>query len=180
MVYRTRGRKCHFINGHNGHIGKVNSANYDCLGKLLTQQLGDSYFAIGTDAGVTSFNSQTDSGFKELKVKNQNDLTSLAAKTEQEYYYVDFGAASVDDTWNSIISDKQRMTSLNVTVVTTAKAFYTIQAKRVSNEVINPIASLVSKHYKDKNGKQTIYHAIIAKYGQKRGLNLYNHIKNSF
>lgn len=113
-------------------------------------------------------------------MKNQNDLTSLAAKTEQEYYYVDFGAASVDDTWNSIISDKQRMTSLNVTVVTTAKAFYTIQAKRVSNEVINPIASLVSKHYKDKNGKQTIYHAIIAKYGQKRGLNLYNHIKNSF
>lgn len=124
-----------FINGHNGHIGKVNTANYDCLGKLLTQQLGDSYFAIGTDAGVTSFNSQTDSGFKELKVKNQNDLTALAAKIEQEYYYVDFGTASVDDTWNSIISDTQRMTSLNVTVVTTAKAFYTIQA--IPNKMFN-------------------------------------------
>lgn len=49
-----------------------------------------------------------------------------------------------------------------------------------ANDIINPIASLVSKHHKEQNGKQTIYRAIIAKYGQKRGLNIYNHIKNSF
>jgi erythromycin esterase len=117
-----------FINGHNGHIGKVNSANYDCLGGLLAQQLGDSYFAIGTDAGVTSFNSQTDDGFEELTVENQNALTTLAGRTEQDYYYIDLEEAAADDGWDSILSDKQRMTSMNVTVMTAAKAFYTINA----------------------------------------------------
>lgn len=117
-----------FINGHNGHIGKVNSANYDCLGGLLAQQLGDGYFAIGTDAGITSFNSQTDDGFEELTVENQNALTALAGRTEQDYYYIDFEAAAADDGWNSILSDKQRMTSMNVTVMTAAKVFYTINA----------------------------------------------------
>lgn len=75
-----------FINGHNGHIGKVDSAAYDCLGRLLAQQMGDGYFAIGTDAGITSFNSQTDDGFEELRVENQNALTALAGKTEQGCY----------------------------------------------------------------------------------------------
>lgn len=117
-----------FINGHNGHIGKVNSINYDCLGKLLEQQLGVGYFAIGTDAGVTSFNSQTDDGFEELKVENQNALTELAGKTEQDYYYIDFKTAAADDGWKEILSQKQRMTSLNVSVVTASKAFYTIKA----------------------------------------------------
>lgn len=117
-----------FINGHNGHIGKVNSTSYDCLGKLLAQQLGDGYFAIGTDAEVTSFNSQTDDGFEELRVENQNALTALAANAKQEFYYIDFETAAADNGWNNIISEKQRMTSLNVTVVTTMKAFYTIQA----------------------------------------------------
>lgn len=117
-----------FINGHNGHIGKVNSANYDCLGSLLAQQLGDGYFAIGTDAEITSFNSQTDDGFEELRVENQNALTELAAGTEQGFYYIDFGTAAADSGWNRVLSEKQRMTSLNVAVVTAMKAFYTIQA----------------------------------------------------
>lgn len=117
-----------FINGHNGHIGKVNSAAYDCLGRLLAQQMGGRYFAIGTDAVITSFNSQMDDGFEELRVENQNALTALAGKTEQGCYYIDVEAAAEDDGWNSILSDKQRMTSLNVSVVTAAKAFYTIKA----------------------------------------------------
>lgn len=117
-----------FINGHNGHIGKVNSTSYDCLGRLLAQQMGDGYFAIGTDAEVTSFNSQMDDGFEELTVKNQNSFTVLIANAEQNFYYIDFGTAAADNGWNRILSEKQGMTSLNVSVVTTMKAFYTIQA----------------------------------------------------
>ena len=94
----------------------------------MTQQLGDGYFAIGTDAEVTSFNSQTDDGFEDLRVENQNALTVLAANAKQDFYYIDFETAAADNGWNNIISEKQRMTSLNVTVVTTMKAFYTIQA----------------------------------------------------
>ncbi|MDE6622237.1 MAG: erythromycin esterase family protein [Lachnospiraceae bacterium] len=115
-----------FINGHNGHIGKVNcTPNYDCLGRLLAQELGEGYFAIGTDAEVTSFNSQTDDGFEELRVENQNFLNALTGELAQNYYYIDFSAASADDRWSKIISDKQRITSLNVTAMTATKAFYT-------------------------------------------------------
>lgn len=49
-----------------------------------------------------------------------------------------------------------------------------------TTDIINHVASLVSKNYKEKNGKQTVYRAIIAKYGQKQGLNIYNHIKKHF
>lgn len=45
------------------------------------------------------------------------------------------------------------------------------------NEIISYVASLVAKHHNEKNSKQTIYRLIISKYGQKKGLNIYNHIK---
>lgn len=116
-----------FINGHNGHVGKVSTASYDCLGKLLAEELGDGYFVIGTDAEVTVFNSQTDDGFEEVKVENQNSLNALTGKFAQDYYYIDFSAAAEDDSWNQMISDKQRITSLNVGGPTFMKAFYTIE-----------------------------------------------------
>lgn len=43
--------------------------------------------------------------------------------------------------------------------------------------VINYVASTVVKNKDAQNGKQTIYRSIISKYGQKRGLNIYNHIR---
>lgn len=46
-----------------------------------------------------------------------------------------------------------------------------------NNEIISYVASSCAKHYNGKNAKQTIYKAIVAKYGQKQGLNIYNHIK---
>lgn len=49
-----------------------------------------------------------------------------------------------------------------------------------SNDIITYIISLTSKHKNEKNFKQTIYRAIVAKYGQNQGLNIYNHIKNIY
>jgi len=46
-----------------------------------------------------------------------------------------------------------------------------------SNDAINYVASTVVKNLGQKNGKQQIYRTIIAKYGQNKGLNIYNHIK---
>lgn len=46
-----------------------------------------------------------------------------------------------------------------------------------SNDVINYVASTVVKNLGQKNGKQQTYRTVIAKYGQNRGLNIYNHIK---
>lgn len=70
--------------------------------------------------------------------------------------------------------------STNTTTLINSKVQKLLSTAGFSNDIINPIASLVSKHHKEKNGKQTVYRSIVAKYGQKRGLNIYNHIKNSF
>ncbi len=48
-----------------------------------------------------------------------------------------------------------------------------------ANDVVNHVASLVCKHHDERNAKQLIYRAIISKYGQNQGLNIYNHIKKS-
>ena len=47
----SRGNECIFITGHNGHIQKVHDYGKDgkAMGALLTNELGDAYFAIGTD-----------------------------------------------------------------------------------------------------------------------------------
>ena len=44
-------------------------------------------------------------------------------------------------------------------------------------DIANYVASTVVKNVGEKNGKQQIYRAIISKYGQNKGLNIYNHIK---
>lgn len=46
-----------------------------------------------------------------------------------------------------------------------------------SNDIINHVASVVVKNYGAENGKQQTYRAIIAKYGQQKGLKIYEHIK---
>lgn len=48
-----------------------------------------------------------------------------------------------------------------------------------NSEIIAYVASLICKHHNKKNAKQTIYRTIVAKYGQKQGLYIYNHIKKS-
>lgn len=54
----------------------------------------------------------------------------------------------------------------------------TLNKAGVKNDVIDYVTSLISKHHNEQNSKQIIYRSIIAKYGQKQGLNIYRHIKN--
>ncbi|WP_010250650.1 erythromycin esterase family protein [Acetivibrio cellulolyticus] len=103
-----------FINGHNGHIGKVSAYGYKCLGELLTEEYGDGYFSIGTDAINTRFNSQMDDGFAVMEVKNSNTLTNITDVIESNYFYLDFATVSEDGEWQSFINNQQKMTALNV------------------------------------------------------------------
>ncbi len=104
-----------FINGHNGHIGKTSIAGYTCLGELLSNHLGSGYYAIGTDAQETEFNSQIDIGkFEVVKVTNSNDLNVQFNSADDALYFVDFASATHDETWESILGSKQTITTLNV------------------------------------------------------------------
>ena len=115
-----------FINGHNGHIARANTTPlYDCMGKRLGEELGQGYFAIGTDARTTCFNSQMDEGFEEMTVENENALNLLARETQQGRYYLDFSEAEKESGWSEILSQPMRITSLNVGGVVNVKAFYT-------------------------------------------------------
>ena len=87
--------------------------------------MGGKYYAIGTDAHVTVFNSQTEDGFEELKVENRNALNALAGNLEEKFYYVDFATAVGYDGWSGIIAKEQRITTLNVGAVTLLRDFYT-------------------------------------------------------
>lgn len=124
-----------FLNGHNGHIARTNTSLYECLGKRLAEDLGEGYFAIGTDAQITTFNSQTADGFKEVTVKNNNDLNALAGSVEGTRYYVNLKKASSFDGWDALLSGRQRITSLNVGSLTLLKMFYT--TKIVPNETFD-------------------------------------------
>ncbi len=106
-----------FINGHNGHIGKTSVAGYTCLGELLSKNLENGYYAVGTDAQKTEFNSQKDDGgFEVVEVTNANDLNSQLVDSDANQYFIDFVSAQSDETWNQILSSKQTLTTLNVSL----------------------------------------------------------------
>ena len=104
-----------FINGHNGHVGKTSISNYKCLGALLNEKYESSYFAVGTDAEDTKFNSQDDDGnFTVKEIKNTDDFTKQFEKIDSKCYYLDFSKVSDNEQWQSILVHKQSVTSLNV------------------------------------------------------------------
>ena len=103
-----------FLNGHNGHIGKTSVAGYRCLGERLDEALGESYFAIGTDAADTRFHSRTaDGGFEVVEVHNTNDLTGQFQYFDGDRFYLDFAAASADGAWAEALGREQTFTTLN-------------------------------------------------------------------
>ncbi|WP_159881667.1 erythromycin esterase family protein [Paenibacillus puerhi] len=118
-----------FINGHNGHIGKKSVSGYTPLGEHLSNNIGDNYFAIGTDAENTEFHSQNSNGsFSVMEVKNRNELNKQLDHVENEFYYMDFLKAADEENWNRILEGKQTITTLNVGISSWQKIlkyFYT-------------------------------------------------------
>ena len=94
-------------------------------GQRLADDLEDGYFAIGTDARITTFNSQTDDGFTETTAQNKNSLNALAGSVEGARYYMDLKKALAYEGWEKLLGRRQRITSLNVGSLTLLKMFYT-------------------------------------------------------
>lgn len=61
--------------------------------------------------------------------------------------------------------------------VTNTEMIQILNKSGYDNDVANYVASTVVKHMGVKNGKQQIYRTIISKYGQNKGLAVYNQIK---
>lgn len=53
----------------------------------------------------------------------------------------------------------------------------TLSNAKYDNETVSFAASLVTKNFTEKGGKQIIYRTIISRFGQERGLAIYRHIQ---
>lgn len=116
-LMEREGDKILYINAHNGHIQKVETSGYEPLGKLLANDLGNTYWTIGVDALKTGFNSQTDTGYEQLSVSYESAFTKQIKDKNQDRYYVDFAKVADDPQWKAIMSNEQVVTAVNVSLL---------------------------------------------------------------
>ena len=80
------------ITGHNGHIGYA--GNYTrTMGSFIRDELGDSYYAIGTDYFITDCNMPSGSGRRSNHRFVSGDILAYQAKRIGTYY-LDFSTVS--------------------------------------------------------------------------------------
>ncbi len=80
------------ITGHNGHIGYA--GNYTrTMGSFIRDELGDSYYAIGTDYFITDCNMPSNNGRRSNHRFVSGDVLAYQAKTIGTYY-LDFSVVS--------------------------------------------------------------------------------------
>lgn len=100
-----------FVSGHNGHVAKWGS--YDAMGKLLSEALGDGYYAIGTDFYKTCCNLPTSNGKRTNQVFYSHDpLANAAKKAGLDVCWLDFSVVPKDTELAAIVSDYHYMGSL--------------------------------------------------------------------
>ena len=145
----------------------------------LNQEVMQAVRAAGFDAAVGNSVAQLITG-----LYGQDRLANEAHNALREKYtnYLDvydaikpilskYDKSTKTKTTTSSASTSQDKTVMNTEIMQLlSKAGY-------GNDVANYVASTVVKNMGVKNGKQQIYRTIISKYGQNKGLAVYNQIK---
>ena len=112
-------------------MSKISTSLYTSLGEHLQKEMGQAYFAIGTDAKLTTFNSQDNNGeFSVRKVENTNAVIDALGQMDHKGYYMDLAELAKDPKWDQLVSEKVRVTSINVGLSdwqTRMKSAYSIQ-----------------------------------------------------
>lgn len=110
-----RGNSCIFISGHNGHIER--SGNYGTdnrvMGNILSDELGEGYFAIGTDFYKTNCNLPKNNGNRITHIFYSYDpLAKAAKKAGYDMCWLDFSKVPENSKLKEQISDSIFMGSL--------------------------------------------------------------------
>ncbi len=101
---QRRGCKRIFISGHNSHVAKWGS--YDSMGKILSDELGDAYYAIGTDLYKTQCNLPTRSGQRTNQVFYSHDpLAKTAKMAGLDNCWLDFNNIPQNTELSDIVSE---------------------------------------------------------------------------
>lgn len=109
---RETGYERIFITGHNGHVAKWSS--YDSMGKLLANDMGDSYYVIGTDFYKTSCNMPSQSSGRRTNhiFYSHNPLAKTAQMAGLDICWLDFAKACESLELTEMISQYTYMGSL--------------------------------------------------------------------
>ncbi len=110
-----RGNACIFISGHNGHIER--SGNYGTdnrvMGNILSDELGEGYFAIGTDFYKTNCNLPKSDGKRITHTFYSYDpLAKAAKKAGYDMCWLDFSKVPENSKLKEQITDHVSMGSL--------------------------------------------------------------------
>lgn len=95
--------------------------------KEYQEMKAEVFQALVQNKGCRTFVIETDFG-SALKVDAYiHGGEGTAGEAAGGRYYIDFSAVSEDHDWSGILSEKQRITALNVTGITISRAFYTME-----------------------------------------------------
>ena len=110
-----RGNSCIFISGHNGHIERFGNygAGTRVMGNILSDELGDGYFAIGTDFYKTNCNLPKNDGKRITHTFYSYDpLAKAAKKAGYDMSWLDFSKVPENSQLKEHITDHVSMGSL--------------------------------------------------------------------
>ena len=143
---QARGNRCIFVSGHNGHIEQFGTYGPEdkVMGNLLADELGDGYFAIGTDFYKTTCNLPKGSDGKRLThtFYSHDPLAKASEKCGFDLAYLDFSAVPETSALYGQLRDYTWMGSLG--------------------ESYSPIImSLLPMSYRVWRSPQTVYDAMI-------------------
>ena len=145
----------------------------------LNQEVMQAVRAAGYDALVANTTAQIAAGFygeehlanlvhNELRERYENYLEVYeAVKKVLSKYEKPVKSTSI----KTAASAEKNKTAVN------SEIMQLLSKVGFDNDIVTYVASTVVKNIDVKNGKQQIYRTIISKYGQNKGLNVYNHIK---
>ncbi len=101
------------MSSHNGHMSKNISTPNTFLGNYLYNELGDDYFAIGTDFYNTTDNLPGADGTRENhEFCSEDPLAECVGEMPENVYYLDFSEAQESEVLSEIINNTMTTGSL--------------------------------------------------------------------
>ena len=109
-----RGNGCIFISAHNGHVEQMGSYGPDAkvMGNILADELGDAYYAIGTDFFEAEVNLPDNGNRITHTFYSYDPLAKAAATNGIEICWLDFAHVPADSSLRACIDEPIMMGSV--------------------------------------------------------------------
>lgn len=101
------------LSAHDGHVAKGQSSSYKTLGMYMAEELGDRYYAIGTDFYKGSVNMPSLGKRTEQSWNTADPLAAQMKNINMDKAYIDFGSVPEGEKLYKIINRKMHMGSLS-------------------------------------------------------------------